>query len=147
MNRLLVPGGINAFSTWETVGWLDYVGEALSRIPGAPPFPDQKEGFHKIQHGNKWEDKEWIREKASKYFAQVDIYTLPKTHRLSAEEFVNTFGGPMTQGMLSLFWGEEHKVKYGPQLSGALRDMFKEKGLDHVDLQMDALITVAKKAE
>lgn len=53
----------------------------------------------------------------------------------------------MTQGMLSLFWGEEHKVKYGPQLSGALRDMFKEKGLDHVDLQMDALITVAKKAE
>lgn len=146
MNRILVPGGINAFSTWETVGWIEHVREALGRIPGAPPFPTQQEGFHKLQHGNKWENKEWIREKTSKYFDQVDIYDLPKIHRLSAEEFVKTFGGPMTQGMLSLFWGEEHKTKYGPQLEDRLRELLQEKKMDYVDLQMDALITVAKKA-
>lgn len=147
MHRLLVPGGVNAFSTWETVGWLDYVREALSRIDGAPPFPSQSEGFHKIQHGNKWEDKAWIKEKASRYYDEVEIYSLPKLHHLSKEEFVTTFGGPMTQGMLSLFWSEENKEKYGPQLADALRDLVEEKGMDHVDLQMDALITVVKKAE
>lgn len=144
---MLVPGGINAFSTWETVGWIEYVRDALARVPGAPPFPDQKEGFHKLQHGNKWEDKEWIREKASKYFDEVEIFPLPKVHRLTAEEFVKTFGGPMTRGMLSLFWGEENKEEYGPQLEQCLRESLQEKKLDHVDLQMDALITIAKKAK
>lgn len=147
MHRILVPGGINAFSTWETVGWLEYVREALSRIEGAPSFPNQAEGFPKLQHGNKWENKNWIKEKVSKYYDDVEIYELPKIHHLTSEEFVNTFGGPMTQGMLTLFWSQEDKDKYGPMLPVCLRDMLKEKGMDHVDLQMDALITVARKAK
>lgn len=147
MNRILVPGGINAFSTWETVGWVEYVKDALARIPGAPPFPDQKEGFHKLQHGNKWEDKDWIREKASKYFEEVEIFDLPKVHRITAEEFIKVFAGPMAQGILLMVWGEENKNKYGPQLERCLKEHLEEKKLDYVDLQMDALITVTKKAK
>lgn len=146
MHRLLAPGGINAFSTWETVGWISYVQDALARVPGAPPFPDQKEGFAKLQHGNKWEDKDWIHTITSQYYEDVQIYPLPEIHRLTAEEFVNTFGGAMTQGMLSLFWGEEAKQKYGGELKSKLEEVLKERKMDHVDLQMDALITVARKA-
>jgi hypothetical protein len=146
MNRILVPGGINAFSTWETVGWLAYVQQAFKRIPGAPLFPDQKDGFAQIQHGNRWEDREWIKQTVSKHFAEVQIYSLPKVHKISSEQFVQTFGGPMVQGMLSLFWREEDKEKYGKELPHALQSMFEEQKIATVDLQMNALITVAKKA-
>lgn len=146
MNRLLIPGGINAFSTWEAVGWFAYVGEALARIPGAPPFPNNEEIFRIMQRGNRWDDKDWIREKALEYYAQVDVYSLPKVHRISAEEFIDTFGGPMVLEMLSLFWGEENKEKYGHQLAGCLRDLLTDKRMEYVNLQMDAIITVAKKA-
>jgi hypothetical protein len=61
-------------------------------------------------------------------------------------EFIDTFGGPMVLEMLSLFWGEENKEKYGNQLAGCLRDLLNDKGMEYVDLQMDAIITVAKKA-
>ena len=52
----------------------------------------------------------------------------------------------MVQQLLGLFWGEENKVKYAPELEERLRELLEERKMEHVDLQMDALITVAKKA-
>lgn len=148
LHRILKPGGVNAFTTWRTVGWVSIVRDAVSRIDGCPPFPTQEEGFKLLHPHAEWQDADFIRGILQRNgFTDIDIERQDVDHEMTAQECASLFAGPMLKGMMTIFgYSKEDADKYADKVGPALMEMFEEKGQTQVVVPMNALITRAVKA-
>lgn len=145
-SRILKPGGVLAFATWESVSWPVVVQKACEGIPGCPVFPDGAEAFQLLTHGNAWHKKDFIEAELPKYGLRLaSLETAPKQHALTKEAFTNTFAGPMLRGMLPTFWGKEKAEEFFGRIAPAVSEYIAATTGEGVQVDMIALVAVARK--
>lgn len=63
MKRILVPGGICAFTVWKHLPWLDILAKAIKEeYPQRPMlFPCHEDAILSLTRWNPWHDPDWIK--------------------------------------------------------------------------------------
>lgn len=63
MKRILMPGGICAFTVWKHLPWLEILAKAIKEeYPKRPmPFPCHEDAILSLTRWNRWHDPEWIK--------------------------------------------------------------------------------------
>ena len=142
-----MSGGVNAFTNWQSIGWIPITSAAIDTIPGCPKFPSSEELLDAMQHKRPWHDHAYIERALKEHgFDEVQVEEHVKTHVFDADSFVHMFGGPMIQAMASSFWSKEDLQKYGSQVAPALKKYLQDNGQQEISFLMIANIAVAKKA-
>lgn len=72
---------------------------------------------------------------------------MPTKHRFTKEEFMDNFGGCVVAYLTKCAWGQKAAEKYKEKISGALDKYLSARGEDGLELELDALVVVAKKGD
>lgn len=67
MKRVLMPGGICAFTVWKRLPWLEILAKAIkTEYPARPMhFPCHDDALVSLTRSNPWHDPEWIKKKVT----------------------------------------------------------------------------------
>ncbi len=72
------PGGFIAINAHAGLPWLPMLDRAISRVPGKPNSPPEKEIMDKMYWGNPWYEKEFLSKQLSDAgFTNVEESTFP----------------------------------------------------------------------
>lgn len=144
-HRVLVPGGVLAFSAWNHYGWYDWLKSAISRVSGAPSLPPIGEIF---QVYGAWDEPSFVSQHLGDLgFRNIKVEHLDfKVQMENANTFVKGFT-PMIPMALKR-WGENDREQYiplvAPELEKALAEQYGEDGA--FDMRMVAVLTTASKS-
>ncbi|KZO90156.1 S-adenosyl-L-methionine-dependent methyltransferase [Calocera viscosa TUFC12733] len=143
IHRILVPGGVNAFTTWHTTGWVLWLQRAFAAIPGCPPFPTKE------QYGNHWDTPEFLQEVVAKQ-GFVDVKVVQKADKPvidSPEMYVRLFAN-MILGLATKWFTDEQKKEYTEKIKATLLKQLQEEFGEGqpVEMPMIANIVTCKKA-
>ncbi|KAL6247979.1 hypothetical protein RBB50_005327 [Rhinocladiella similis] len=146
-SRMLKPGGILAMNSWETVGWMSDIRDALATDPTLPPVPSDAELLKAFSNDGKWDDKAWITDFMSQTgFVDVKITPLPhQTSLAGVSEVMSLF-----QGFIMLLirkdWTDDEKENFKKRARVAIEKYMSEKyGDGEIKWSWVALMTTAKK--
>jgi hypothetical protein len=152
--RVLLPGGINAFTHWESVGWYSWVGKGVASLASdgdAPPYPAWSEFASAFGHNKteQWYDINYVVaeiEKAGFVDLRKSLYENKTTYK-NAREFWALFGH-IFQQLIRSFWSEEQREKWYPKLEGAMIKVLGEEfGDGEVTIDWSAWVIVSKKPD
>jgi len=150
IHRLLLPGGVNAFTTWHTVGWISLVRNAFEAIPGCPPFQSPEE-YSDIQGTGRWDQEAFVRGQLEAHgfedVSPVEVRT-EKARLDSPEMFVGLFGN-MTVGFSMRKFSEDQKAEFAGKIKETLLKQLQEKHGEGkpFDLEGVANVFVCRKPE
>ncbi|KZT60631.1 S-adenosyl-L-methionine-dependent methyltransferase [Calocera cornea HHB12733] len=115
IHRLLLPGGVNGFTTWNHVGWIPLVQRAFTAIPGIPPFPSEDK-YKDFMGTGRWDLPAFIKQQVeAQGFVDVKIDRVSADSDIpSPEEFVKRFGH-MFVGLTTRWFTEEQKKADWPE--------------------------------
>lgn len=148
LHRGLKAGGVCAFTVWQRLSWIDVLRSAIRSIHEAPAFPDSQTCLLHFSNYHAWHDPAWIRGKLADHdFAEVQIEMLPTKHRFTKEEFMDNFGGCVVAYLTKCAWGQKAAENYKDKVAYALENYLAEKGVDGLELELDALVVTAKKGQ
>lgn len=146
--RILRPGGICAFSTWKTAGWVPDVVAALATIPGAPPFPDTEKLMIGVNHGALWHHPSYVEQQLPAHgFEDAKVVTITSLASVdSPATYVEMFWRILT-GMIYIFWSNEDREKYTGLAKPALLKYMTEKYGEgqRIEWEMTAILATARK--
>ncbi|KAL8718232.1 MAG: hypothetical protein Q9225_004604 [Loekoesia sp. 1 TL-2023] len=137
--RILKPGGICAFTTWQHVDWITDVRGAFATLPGPPPFPDDLAMYRSWGQGD-WHSTDWIRSHIQKskiyHFTNIEIESVGKDPVMeSSAMFVDAFS-VMIPMILKKFWSEQDRKEKGEMAVPALLKYMNEKYGDGKEVKM-----------
>jgi len=126
IHRILVPGGMNGFTTWNKVGWVPLVERAFAAIPGCPPFPGT-ENISDFMGTGRWDTPAFIKQQLEEQgFVDVHIEVKDELSTIdSSENFVRLFGG-MFIGLATKWFTEEQKQEFGEKIKETLLSQLQE---------------------
>ncbi|KZT60622.1 S-adenosyl-L-methionine-dependent methyltransferase [Calocera cornea HHB12733] len=118
--RLLVPGGMNGFTTWNYVGWIPLMQRAFSVLPGIPPFP-KEEQYQDFMGTGRWDIPAYIKGQVeAQGFVDVKIDVVSADSDIpSPELFVKLFGN-MFVGLTTRWFTEEQKAEWEEKIKSTL---------------------------
>jgi len=146
--RILQPGGICAFTSWKTIGWIPDTRNAIATIEGAPPFPDTITFLHAMGKGD-WFDPSYVESTMKRRgFESIELNTVRNEPSMGTPEVAaKAFSGMLGQMLIgSKTWTKDDLEKYGPSLAPAMTKYQREKnGEKEVAFEMVAIIATARK--
>ncbi|RFU29242.1 hypothetical protein B7463_g7109, partial [Scytalidium lignicola] len=113
--RILKPGGTIAFTTWQQFAWVDIANATVALLSDDLPQVSCEEFLGAFQKGD-WQDPSWLElQLKSRQLTDIEIKVVSKKIEASAQEIGLATTPPMTM-IMSRFWTEEQRQKYGPKL-------------------------------
>lgn len=87
MKRVLMPGGICAFTVWKHLPWLEVLAKAIkTEYPARPMnFPSHDDALMSLTGWNPWHDPEWIKKKVTEA-GFLDVEHCGNGHKMAGEE-------------------------------------------------------------
>lgn len=144
---MLKPGGIAAFSTWNSVGWYPDIRAAFATLPGSPPVPDAETLISSWGKGA-WHKAEFVKGQLTAHgFVDVKVRIERYTWReKSPASFCETFR-TMAKCITSAFWNEAERKKCEGLVEGALLKYLVEKyGKDsEIEMNWAAILATGRK--
>jgi hypothetical protein len=149
LHRILLPGGVNGFTTWHTVGWFSILRRAFEAIPGCPPFPDEEKLMDFMSTGA-WGQPEFIKKQLQEAgFVDVTVEVQRETARMESPRFFVSLFGDMFVSFAIRGFGEAEKAEFGPKIrETVLSQLEEEHGVGKSwDLPMTACVVLCGKPE
>ncbi|GIZ44831.1 hypothetical protein CKM354_000801700 [Cercospora kikuchii] len=119
--RMLKPGGIAGFSSWNKISWWDEILlPAMKKyLPGAPALPDPANLFP----AKGWMEIESVQTKLEGAgFGDVDVEVWSFTPDVNGEDFAHACAH-LVKAVVGRAWKEEERKKFGvEQIERAMRD-------------------------
>ncbi|KZT60630.1 S-adenosyl-L-methionine-dependent methyltransferase [Calocera cornea HHB12733] len=147
IHRILVPGGVNAFTTWNTVGWLPWVQDAFAAIPGCPPFPPAEKRLNPAGTG-RWDLPEVLREEVEKVgFVDVNVELREERPVMDNPEMYVRLFANMLLSLATKWFTDEEKKEYTDKIKQTLLKQLQEKFGEGkpFDMPMTANLVTCKK--
>jgi len=146
--RVLRPNGVFASTTWEHLGWIEVIKEAIATIPNSPEFPERAAIMELMSDGG-WDNQSWVKNTLEKHGfedVQIDVQPMPMRWK-NLQELMGTSFPKMMSMTPTKLWSKEDQDKYGPLLIPALEKFLLDKyGKDaSFEFDMVAIIATAKK--
>ncbi|KAL9030747.1 MAG: hypothetical protein Q9196_001151 [Gyalolechia fulgens] len=112
--RILRPGGICAFTTWQQAAWIDEFRAAFATLPEPPPFPDDVAIYRSWGKGD-WHSVDWIRSHLQQDSPFTDIRVEEVGNDLTWDSpamVMDTFS-VMVPAILKMYWSESDRREKG----------------------------------
>ncbi|KZO90150.1 S-adenosyl-L-methionine-dependent methyltransferase, partial [Calocera viscosa TUFC12733] len=143
IHRILIPGGVNAFTTWHTTGWVLWLQRAFAAIPGCPPFPTKE------LYGNHWDTPDFFQDVVAQQ-GFVDVKVVQKQDKPvidSPEMYVRLFAN-MILGLATKWFTDEQKKEYTEKIKATLLKQLQEEFAEGEPLEMPMIanMVTCKKA-
>jgi hypothetical protein len=146
--RILKSGGRCGISTWDTIGWLPSVRDAIATIPGAPSFPDDETFLTSMGDGKPWNRAEYVKENLQALgFEDIKVEVMREASLIdNATAFAEQFSTILAQ-FTSKFWSTEECDRCGGEVKPALVKYMSEKYPDDqpFELTMVAILASGRK--
>ncbi|KAJ9627354.1 hypothetical protein H2204_009765 [Knufia peltigerae] len=145
--RMLKPGGVLAMNSWESVGWMSDIRDALATDPTLPPVPSDEEMLKTFSSDGNWNDREWISDFVSRNgFVNVEITPIPhQTSLAGVTELMSLFQG-FIMLLIKKEWSDEEKESFKKRARVAIEKYMTEKyGDGEIKWNWVALMITAKK--
>jgi len=130
MHRLLRPGGVCAFSSWQHVGWYADVQEAFATNPDIPVMPSQSQMVAAFSPaGNTaWHQPEWIEEQLRIHgFGDIEVNVVPRKMGMPSIDLFFPSVSVLLGGVIKI-WTEEQRQNFDvPYLVSLLKKHLTEK--------------------
>jgi len=126
VKRILVPGGVNGFTTWNDAGWIPWIERTYAAIPGCPPFPDKEKRLNPFGTG-RWDLPDHIERQLREQGwedIKVDVRLEKPVHE-SPEEFVRLFAN-MLLSLTTKWFTDEEKKEFTPKIKEVLLQQLQE---------------------
>jgi len=147
-HRILQPGGVCAFTSWQTIGWIPDIRKVIATIEGAPPLPNTNT-FLKSMGKGEWWDTSYVETALKRWgFEDIVLNTVRNVTTMGKPEaYGQSFSGMLGKMLVgSKTWTQEDFEKYGKLLAPAVTIYYKEKnGEKEVELEMVAILATARK--
>eukprot|EP01121_Diplochlamys_sp_Union-15-3_P018320 TRINITY_DN6647_c0_g1_i1.p1 TRINITY_DN6647_c0_g1~~TRINITY_DN6647_c0_g1_i1.p1 ORF type:complete len:284 (-),score=45.01 TRINITY_DN6647_c0_g1_i1:35-886(-) len=145
--RILKPGGVCAFTTWQYVGWFDEVRSALNDNPEFPPVPDIEVWMKSLGNGD-WHRVDFVKQVLSTHgFNDIKVNVISNNTVIhNPEEFADTFSVFLGH-FLHTFWSESDCQKHKPNLRACLLNYTTKKygAGKSFDIKMEAIVSTCRK--
>ncbi|KAH9938858.1 S-adenosyl-L-methionine-dependent methyltransferase [Epithele typhae] len=148
--RVLLPGGVHAFTVWKTIGWYPFAVRAVARIPDAPTMPSPARfvanSMKIAEDGLRWAEPAFFEARVREAgYRDVEVVLKENVWRVRGVEEYMGVCGKLAVGAFE-DWTEEQREYVSEAYGEALRAVLVEEfGDGEVVTTWEAYCVTARK--